>query len=611
MQTHLNQPQPLAKRAHAAPNTGSYAEKWFVLPAASALLVIATLPPVKMWWLCFFCLAPIYVFVRISQDNPWKRTALGGFLFGIIFTGFILTLTVLQFHWVKETYLFTNIIRISSFFILICMGVFASTQILLLRAMRSGNAFVQILYASGCWTFSEWCTHKLMLSIEYSIIGYPAHNTTFALLARYGGTYMTIFFVALINMSIGSIVYHIVKRRLAMSHEAEASKYSRAADAPDINGLNIRRSIIVLIACAATAGALHFMTVSGAGTQEESGTAPATIRLALIQNQDRDKTPFGEEKADPQTGETYFSFPRLQELVIEAQKEPAAASGGTSSEAFSATGAPSENPSTRNPLVIVYPFAPWNGAIADKKDKNLFDKKVIATDFETFGEWDKLYIKKDNIFVTWNTTFRDGLFYNEIHFWKNGEIIGYSQKKLLFPFLDYTPMLSQKLGMYTTPIDSSPGDATAGAIIGGRNIGTLVCSEVTHSVQDTNAKDKDLIFAIGSEAIFSSGIAGEFNLGNTVYRAIESNTPIIRANRLGPSAIIDSDGTILAELGFGKEGILHGEITVPKKPGDASGSGFEASRTPFEHHGQDIFIAILLLFTFGLYVTSRNPGELQ
>ncbi|MCF7864983.1 MAG: hypothetical protein K9M11_00560 [Candidatus Pacebacteria bacterium] len=540
----------------------SYGQKWFILPVVSAILVIATLPPIKIWWLCFICLVPIYLFTRISDTYPWKRTALGGFLFGIIFTAFILSLTVLQFHWVEETYLFTELIRISSLFILIFIGIFASFQILLLRLLKSQNAVAHIFYAAGCWTFSEWCTHKMMFSIEYSIIGYPAHNTTFASLAQYGGVYMTIFAIALINMSIGSILYYLIKR----------SNRSCSTEVHKLDEKNIKRSIAVLFFCIAGALVLHELTIIKI-EKEKSTNEKSSIDVSLIQDQDKTESPFGEEKTDTQTGETYFSFPRLQKLVLEAQKDQI------------------------KPQIIIYPFAPWNGAITEKKNKNLFNKKVIATDFETFSNWTKLYIKKDNIFVTWNTTYRDTLFYNEIHFWKNGVLIGYSQKKLLFPFLDYTPMFSQKLGMYTTPIDSSPGSSTLETLLYDRSIGTLVCSEVTHPIQTTNAADKDLIFAIGSEALFSSGGAGEFNLGNTVYRAIENNTPIIRANRLGPSAIVDNNGNIQAELAFGKEGVLHGTVEVPHK----------SDTTPFERNGQDIFITILLISTFALYYKNRKP----
>lgn len=581
----------------------SYGEKWFLLPVVSALLVIATLPPIKVWWLCFVCLVPIYLFTRISQTYPWKRTALGGFLFGIIFTAFILSLTVFQFHWVQETYLFTQIVRLSSVFILVFIGIFASAQILLLRIIQSNNALVHIVYASGCWTFSEWCTHKLMFSIEYSIIGYPAHNTTFALLAQYGGVYMTIFAIALINMSIGSLIYYWIQRQGYSDVTNKITSKTEYKNQKRINTLNIKRSISVLVFCAFTALLLHTAMIKKEKTEKSSGSI-STISLALIQNQDKDQSPFGEEKIDAQTGETYFSFPRLQELVLEAQK------GSTSTSTSTSTAIPPAN----NPLIIVYPFAPWNGAIADKKDKNLFNKKVIATDFETFSNWIKLYVKKDNIFVVWNTTLRDGLFYNEIHFWKNGELIGYTQKKLLFPFLDYTPKFSQKIGMYTTPIDSSPGSATVDTLINGRSVGALVCSEVTHSIQTTNAKDRDLIFAIGSEALFSSGVAGEFNLGNTVYRAIESNTPIIRANRLGPSAIINNNGTILAELGFGKEGVLHGTIDVPKKTEGAehlSSISTSSGSTPFEHGGQDIFIVSVMILTIALYCRSRFNSHLH
>lgn len=557
--------------------TKPFKEGWFMLPVISALLVIGTLPPLKLWWLGFVCLSPIYIFTRISRRYTWKKTALGGFLFGTIFTGFILSLTVLQFHWVKEVYLFTEIIRLSSFVILVLLGAYAAFQILISRTIVSNNALVHIFFASSFWTLSEWVMHKLMFGIEYSIIGYPAYNSIFIVFARYGGVYATIFIVALINISIGSIAYYWHTRLI----EKNALK-------------NIKRSVAVLLFCTCAGYVLNAYLASN---EHRNISTTSTMRIAILQNQDRDLHPFGQEKkyiknsslqnkntvhgslqhkgaptSNMDEDEIYFSFPKLQDLVLEAQKD------------------------SNEPMIIVYPFAPWNGAIAEKKYKNAFNKNVIATDFETFGTWTENYIKKDNIFVVWNTTYRDGLFFNEIHFWKNGALIGYTQKELLFPFLDYTPAISQSIGLYTTPIDTVSGTSTLENMIDSSTVGTLICSEITHPIYRTTSKNRDIVFAIGSEALFSSGVAGEFNLGNAAYRAAESGVPIVRANRLGPSAIISSVGKIESTIGFKEDAILYDVINVHKKN----------RPTPFEQGGGNIFILSILVLAITLYWQNRK-----
>ena len=514
---------------------------WYLLPIGSALLVIATLPPLKLWWLSFISIAPIYFFARISTGFSWKRTAFGGFLFGVIFTAFILSLTVLQFHWLKEVYLFTFIVRISSVIILFCFGVFASIQILASRLVQSDNALTHIFFASAFWTCSEWIIHHAMLGIEYSVIGYPAHNSIFVSLARYGGPFLTIFTVALVNISIGSIIYYIYQHRRGTGTGNEIR--------------NIKLSVFVLCVCTAIA---YIATVTIKNSYTKSDKVP--LHIATIQYQEKHDGAFGKETYDSKTKEYNFIFPELERIVLDAQNSTEYL---THSNLASST-------------ILIYPFSPWNGAIGTTSDRNAYDKKVLALEYSTFSKWTENFIKENTLFVTWNTAIRDSAFFNEIHYWKNGVIEGYNQKKILFPFLDYTPAIAQRIGLFTTPIDATPGVKYTPAVIEhNRAVSAIVCSELTHPIYKSNSKGSDLILAIGSEAVFTSGIANEFNIGNAVYRSVESGVPIVRSNRFGPSAFILPDGTVSKFLDYKKDGLLSDTIEVPRKE----------TETPFEKGG--------------------------
>lgn len=519
---------------------------WYLLPISSALLVIATLPPLKLWWLSFISIAPIYFFARISVTFSWKKTAFGGFLFGVIFTAFILSLTVLQFHWIKEVYLFTFFVRASSIVILFCFGVFASIQILASRLIRSDNALVHIFFASSFWTCSEWIIHHAMLGIEYSVIGYPAHNSIFVSLARYGGPFLTIFVVALVNISIGSIIYYVYQHKKGTGTGTEIR--------------NIKLSVLILCVCTVVA---YIASVAIKRSYTNSDKIP--LHIATIQYQEKHNGAFGQEKYDSVTKERNFIFPELERIVLDAQNT---AEYNTYSSKASST-------------ILIYPFSPWNGAIGTTSDRNAYDKKVLALEYDTFSRWTENYIKKDTLFVTWNTAIRDSSFFNEIHYWKNGFLNGYNQKKILFPFLDYTPAISKRIGLFTTPIDVTQGTKYTPAVtVNQRTVSAIVCSELTHSIYKSNSKGSDLILAIGSEAVFTSGIANEFNIGNAVYRSVESGVPIVRSNRFGPSAFILPDGSVSKFLDYKKDGILSENVEVPQKKAE----------TPFEKGGGTISI---------------------
>ena len=283
----------------------------------------------------------------------------------------------------------------------------------------------------------------------------------------------------------------------------------------------------------------------------------SSIRIAIIQDAEREESIFGEFKNE------IFYFERLEEILKET--------------------------SINNPDVIVYPFAPFDGVLSiDKNPGVVFNKNILVGDKESFGQWLKGKIQPEVVFITWNSVFRDGEFYNEYNFWKNGELINYYQKRGLFAFMDYTPQWSQKVGIFSTPFDVSPGEDNQTINLNGIVTGNLLCSEV--SKQELARKDSlsgvDIFFAIGSEAMFKDSVAGQINIISAQFRAIENNHPIVRANKFGPSAIIDNHGKELGRLEFNEKGILVKDIKYTK----------EAPKTLYTQTGNSPFIVLLTIF---------------
>lgn len=486
---------------------------WILLPLSTIILLTATIPPINFWPLGFIALAPLYLFAAIySTSGYWKRLMWGGFFVGAVFSAIILSLTVLQFNWIKEAHIFTNAVKLLFIPSMLLIGVIGATGMLFPKMLPSRNPFLNVFAFAAGWTIAEWLIKKLLFNLEYSILGYPATFTFFLPLAKIGGVLLLVFVIALINASIGSLAFYAVTAwRKTIPPEKIRS------------GMLASASIIIAVI------ALPFIA-ERFRSHMASGSAQEPLSVAIIQNQDRGAGAFGQEING------VFRFPGIEKQIAEAN--------------------------ALSPDVIIYPFAPWAGAIGENKDNSVFDRQVLATDFSTFGQWENTYVKKDVVFITWNTAYRNGQFFNELDFWKNGEIIGVYQKKALFPFMDYTPSLAQSLGLYTTPYDATPGILTSGVPLRGISIGGLVCSEVSTPVDEHSLSDVDLILAIGSEAIFSNGFAGELNLANAQYRAAEGGRPAIRANRFGPSAFISDRGEVLSSMPYGTQGIFFGTIEV-------------------------------------------------
>lgn len=500
-----------------------------ILPVIASILVIATLPPFNLWPIGFFSIAPIYLFLKINLKASSARILLGGFIFSFIFSAFLMAQTILQFHWIEEAYLFSTLVKISFIPLLILISLLSSINFLILRYILRKNEILNILFISLVWTFSEWIIRMCMFKIEYSILGYPAHNSFFITLAgisSIGNIFLVVFFLALINTAIGSILFEFFEVYKAHKLHNKFKKISMTEARVLLAPLSI---IVVAFSIGYYANA--YQTNHLLKQVKES----RTLKIATIQDQDRIGETFGKETNG------VFHFKTLEGLLLTARSE--------------------------NPDIIIYPFAPWNGVIYDKEQDSVqastFNKDVFAVSFRAFGKWQKEHVASSTVFVTWATTYRDKEFYNEITYWKDGQLLGVHQKEHLFPFLDYTPAITQSQGLYTTAVDITPGTTTLQEKINGAQIGALVCSEVTHPISDSTSHDSDIVLSIGSEAFFSSGIAGDLNVANAAYRAAESGKPVIRANRFGPSAFMDQTGKTIAYMPFGVTGVLVDTIQVP------------------------------------------------
>ena len=107
--------------------------------------------------------------------------------------------------------------------------------------------------------------------------------------------------------------------------------------------------------------------------------------------------------------------------------------------------------------------------------------------------------------------------------------------------MDYTPDFAKRIGLYSTPFDASAGNRPKISFVILKSVICFVPRWINqHSQKDS--KWANILLAIGSEAIFTDSIASNFHIIISQFRAAENNRPLIRANRLGPSAIIDNKG---------------------------------------------------------------------
>lgn len=477
----------------------------YALPIISALLLVITLPPFNLWPLILVALVPMYLFIYREKDT--YKIFTGVLFFGLIFSGYLSYITLFSFTWIPEAHLFSTMVKVFAIPLVFFISAATAFGICLLKTEKEGLMPLERVILFGIFAVVEWAIGNVFIGFNYGSLAYAAsHISTLRFMASIGGTFLVTFMVVFGNAAI-----------------AETLRFLFQTKKRDILRL-IPLGIFSVIMSASFAYQYKYPI---------DLIAPSSISIAIIQDTTRK-----ESEAFGTVVHGSFQFPLLEKRVQEAL--------------------------VLHPDIIIYPFSPWIGAIGNSLDNRGFTKDVIGMDFTIFRKWLNVHVPPETTLVTWDTHFADGEYWNEINFWKNGSLIDSYRKIELFPFMDYTPEWAQKLGMYSTPYDGTAGTSSSPVDIGKASIGNLVCSEISRPTSAReNGKTADVVFAIGSEAMFTNSFPNEFNLLNAQLRATESGRMIIRANKFGPSALIDSYGNVIKEIPYNQSGILF--VNVPTK----------------------------------------------
>lgn len=147
----------------------------------------------------------------------------------------------------------------------------------------------------------------------------------------------------------------------------------------------------------------------------------------------------------------------------------------------------------------------------------------------------------------------------------SGETVGRADKMHLVPFGEYVP-----LGNILTFInkivvgigDFAPGENAVPLDAGGTKLGTQVCYEVIFPelARQYVRSGARVLVAITNDAWFGRSSAPYQHLSISIFRAIETRTPLIRAANTGITAIVDQNGHISTMTGIFVEGYRTGEI---------------------------------------------------
>ena len=150
------------------------------------------------------------------------------------------------------------------------------------------------------------------------------------------------------------------------------------------------------------------------------------------------------------------------------------------------------------------------------------------------------------------------------------KIIDNYNKRKLVPFGEFLPFENFLNNFGLKKITEGHGSYLRGEInknitLDNFNILPLICYEIifTDLIQKSK-KETNLIINISEDGWFGNTIGPDQHFAKSIFRAIESNTFLVRSANKGISAIIDNKGNIIKQLNRNESGNIEFEIPLIK-----------------------------------------------
>jgi apolipoprotein N-acyltransferase len=184
-----------------------------------------------------------------------------------------------------------------------------------------------------------------------------------------------------------------------------------------------------------------------------------------------------------------------------------------------------------------------------------------------------------------------------------GKLLARYDKAHLVPYGEYLPMrpILSRIGLSRlapgdVDFDRGPGPRTANLPVVGK-VGFQLCYEIIFSGAVVDRENRpNFIFNPSNDAWFGRWGPPQ-HLAQARLRALEEGLPVLRSTPTGISAVIDSDGRLLASLKWRTPGIIDARLPAAKAP------------TPFARFGNILPLLLSLLLAALAMVEQRIAGR--
>jgi apolipoprotein N-acyltransferase len=500
-----------------------------LLAVLSAVLLILAFPDFELWFLAWFALAPLLFAIEreverghsrphepegrtepslfatsfrtlsrsCGQECP--RSFVLGWIFGVVFfTGTCWWLTYAPIN-------YAGFPPLLAYFLLFCVtavaAIFPGIFGLLLSVFLRRFGIWAFLLAPFVWVFTEflrfWITGNNWNTIGYS----QAFNPSFLFLAEYGGVVFVGFVVLLLNVNWTLI---IVQR-------GESSRVQLRNSLP---------AIILIV------GLFVYTADDWIPKTKQSLSYLARSQVVAVQAN------------VPMSGLSTSKWEQLRERQVKiAEESIRSIDENIASNPFADSSDPKRivEPGIRPPTTVIFPESPMNFMYGDDPETKAFINGFAA---------------RNNISVLFNSAEPNKVdhkyFNSAVLVGPAGKMIGQYDKIYLLPFGEAVPTPLQSIVpafvgsfSYGSEYDLLPiGDAKAGV---------MICFESHFGAlsREYVREGADVIIEMTNDGYLGPTPVLRQHLANAVFRAVETNRPVLRVTNVGITAYINERGEVL------------------------------------------------------------------
>ncbi len=481
------------------------------LAVLSAILLILAFPDFEFWFLAWFALVPLLLAIEREKESS-LRSFIVGWVFGTIF--FFGTCWWLTFAPITYAGFPAALAYFLMFGVAATVGVFPAIFAVVLSVLLNRFGDVAILAAPVIWVFTEFLRYWLTGN-NWNAVGYSQFsNLSTAEHAAIGGVLSVSFAVVFYNLVARNLIAIIVAVSIATiesfrGNQGEEEGLGQTSVEPnerpmfaliDDNPDEVRGTLIVV-------GVIVFYVFLTWLVPGYSVRTPDVSRVIAVQPN------------VPMAGLTNEKWKSLRQKHIELAES-------------ALSKLPTEN---RQPITVIFPESPMNFAYEEDEE---FQRFVHA------------FAAKHDVNVLFNSAEPDAVnnkyFNSAVLVGPQGTEIAQYDKIYLVPFGESVPAPLQSIVpafvgsfSYGSEYDLVP--------LGDTKAGIMICFE-SHFGQLSREyvqNGADVLIEMTNDGYLGPTPILRQHLANAVFRAVETNRPVLRVTNVGITAYINERGQVI------------------------------------------------------------------